>query len=71
MSRALLTGLNVSAGQFAHWAEVNTNKFTESGRVVITDSLGVTERLEHGVGLHDLILQITLKCIHFGICISA
>jgi hypothetical protein len=55
-----LTGLNVSTGQFTHWAEVDTNEFTESGRVVVTDSLGVTERLQYWIGLNDLILQIAL-----------
>lgn len=56
----VLTGLDISTGQFAHRSEVDANEFTESGRVVVTDSLGVTERLKNGIGLHDLILEIAL-----------
>ena len=32
----------------------------ESGRVVVTRGLGVTEGLQYGVGLHNLILQSAL-----------
>lgn len=56
-----LTGFNISTSQFTHWTEVNTNKFTETGRVVITDSLGVTERFKNWIGLDDLIFQVTLE----------
>ena len=56
-----LTGFDVSTGQFTHWSEMNSDEFTETGRVVITDSLSVTKSFEDWIGLHDLILQITLN----------
>ena len=38
----------------------NCNTY-ESGGVVILDSLGVSEGLEDGVGLQQLLLQLTLE----------
>ena len=35
-------------------------KTYETGRVVITSCLGVTEGFKNGVSLHDLIFQVTL-----------
>lgn len=58
---SLLTGLNIGTGQLAHGAEVNTDEFTESGGVVVTHGLGVTESLKHRVSLHDLIFQVALN----------
>lgn len=36
---------------------MDTDEFTESGRVVVTCGLGVTEGLKHRIGLDDLLLK--------------
>lgn len=41
---------------------MDTNKFTESRRVIITDSFGITKSFQHRISLHNLIFQITLQC---------
>ncbi|GMT09440.1 hypothetical protein PFISCL1PPCAC_737, partial [Pristionchus fissidentatus] len=49
--------LNVSSGQLSSGREVSSDELSESGRVVVTDSLRVTESLEYGIGLNDLFLE--------------
>merc|ERR1712045_638830 len=48
---------HVSSGQLARGVEVDTDKFTETGGVVIPHSLGVTPGLQHGVGSNNLVLK--------------
>src|SRR5699024_8585038 len=52
---AELTGFDISTSQFAHWAEVDADEFTETGRVIVTHGLGVTESFQDWVSLHDLV----------------
>ena len=46
--------INVGAVDLSRRAELDTNEFTEPGRVVVSDGLCVAERLEDGVCLEDL-----------------
>lgn len=39
---------------------MDADEFTESRRVIVTHSLGVTESLKHRVSLDDLIFQVAL-----------
>lgn len=57
----LLTGFNIGTSQLAHGAEVDADEFTESGGVIVTHGLGVTESLKYRVSLHDLIFQVALS----------
>lgn len=41
----------------------------ETGRVIVTHGLGVTEGFQDGIGLDDLILQVTL--LHVGVVLLA
>lgn len=52
------TSLDISASQLSHRSEVNSNEFTESRRVIVTGSLGVTKSFKDGIGLDDLLFQI-------------
>jgi len=40
---------------------MDTDKLSESGRVVVSHGLGVTEGFQYGVSLDDLILKVTLE----------
>lgn len=55
-----LTGLDISTSQLSGVTEVNTDEFTETGGVIVTHGLGVTEGFQDGIGLDDLVLQGTL-----------
>merc|ERR1712045_366639 len=48
---------HVSSGQLSRRVEMDTDELSESGRVVIPDSLGITPSLEHRVGGHNLVLK--------------
>merc|ERR1712142_1439965 len=53
--------LNVSTSNFSLGSEVDTDEFTESGRVVVTGGLSVSVSLKYRVSLHDLVLKVTLS----------
>merc|ERR1719341_1817037 len=48
---------HVSSGQLSRLVEMDTDELSESGRVVIPHSLGITPGLEHRVGGHNLVLK--------------
>merc|ERR1712142_465000 len=52
-------GLDIGGGDFGSGAEVDTDEFTESGGVVVTDGLGVTVGLKRRIGLDNLLLERT------------
>merc|ERR1712055_559186 len=52
-------GLDIGGGDFEGGTEVNTDEFTESGGVVVTDGLGVTVGLKRRIGLDNLLLERT------------
>merc|ERR1712079_604799 len=54
---------NVSSGQLSRGVEMDTDKFTETGGVVVPHSLGVTPGLQHGVGGHNLVLKRGLSLL--------
>merc|ERR1712212_1366832 len=63
-------GLDIGGGDFGGGAEVDTDEFTESGGVVVTDGLGVTVGLKRRVGLNNLLLErtrvLTLGSLRLG-----
>merc|ERR1719347_1089834 len=52
-------GLDIGGGDFGSGAEVDTDEFTESGGVVVTDGLGVAISLKRRIGLDNLLLERT------------
>merc|ERR1719323_2947555 len=48
---------HVSSRQFTRGVEVDTDELTETGRVVISDSLGITPGLKDRVGGNNLLLK--------------
>merc|ERR1719347_356532 len=52
-------GLDIGGGDFGSGAEMDTDEFTESGGVVVTDGLGVTVGLKRRIGLDNLLLERT------------
>ena len=50
-------GLYVSSRHASHVVEPDTDKLSKPGGVVVPHSLGVTVRLQDGVGLDHLVLQ--------------
>jgi hypothetical protein len=50
-------GHNVATSQFTGTVEVDTDELTETGGVVIPGSLGITVRLQNGIGGHNLVLK--------------
>jgi hypothetical protein len=50
-------GLDISTSQLSGRSEMDTDELTETGRVVITGCLGVSERLKDGIGLDDLVFK--------------
>merc|ERR1712079_194806 len=48
---------HVSSGQLSRGVEVDTDKFTETGGVVIPHSLGITPGLQDGVGGNNFLLK--------------
>merc|ERR1719414_1766720 len=52
---------HVSSRQFTRGVEVDTDKLTKTGRVVISDSLGITPGLQDRVGGNNLILKGSLS----------
>lgn len=53
--------LNISSSQLSGRREVSSDELSESGGVVVTNGLRVTECFEYGVRLDDLLLQGSLK----------
>lgn len=64
-SRKILTGFNISTSKFTSWSEMDTDEFTETGGVIVTDGLGVTEGFKNGIGLDDLIFKRSLVLLGF------
>jgi hypothetical protein len=50
-------GLNITTGELARSAEVNSDEFTESRRVIVSGGLGVTEGFEGRVGRDNLVFE--------------
>jgi hypothetical protein len=50
-------GLDVTTSQFTSSGKVDTDKFTETGGVVIPGGLGITIGFQNGVGGHNLVLK--------------
>ena len=48
---------DVCSGKFRVWPEMDSDEFTKPRRVIVTDGLGVPERLKYRVSLHDLVFQ--------------
>merc|ERR1712128_146622 len=48
---------HVSSGKLTSLVEMDTDEFTETGRVVVPHSLGITPGLKHRVGLDNLVLK--------------
>ena len=48
---------NIARSDTTSTVEVDSNELSETGRVVVTDSLGVTEGFQDRVGLDDLIFK--------------
>ena len=53
------TVVNVATNDLSVTAELDLDELSEAGGVVVPDGLGVTEGLEEGVGLDDLLLEDT------------
>ena len=53
------TVVNVATNDLSVTAELDLDELSETGGVVVPDGLGVSERLEEGVGLDDLLLEDT------------
>jgi hypothetical protein len=49
--------LDITGGKFTGWAEVDSNKFTESGRVIVPGGLSVTESFHSRVSGDDLVFK--------------
>merc|ERR1719162_1771040 len=58
-------GLNVTTAKLASSVEVNPDEFTKPGGVVVPGGLGVTIRLQDGVGGHNLVFKSNLLFITF------
>merc|ERR1719346_395707 len=50
-------GDDVAAGQLTRGGKMDTDEFSETGRVVVPGGLGVTVGLKNGVGSHNLVLK--------------
>merc|ERR1719245_2698315 len=50
-------GDNVATSQLTRGSEMDTDEFTETGRVVVSGGLGITVGLKNGVGGHNLVLK--------------
>ena len=50
-------GLDIPSSHPAHVVEPDTDELPESGGVVVPHRLGVAVGLQHGVGLHHLVLK--------------
>ena len=48
---------NIARSDTTSTVEVDSDEFTETRRVVVTDSLGVTESFQDRVGLDDLVFE--------------
>merc|ERR1719193_258375 len=51
---------NITSSKFTGISEMDTDELTETGRVVVTDSLGITPSFKDGIGLDNLILKTDL-----------
>jgi len=49
--------VDVTTGQLASGGEVTADELAKARGVVVPHGLGIAERLQHRVGLHDLLLQ--------------
>merc|ERR1719232_175482 len=52
-----------SSGQLTRGVEMDTDEFTKTGRVVISDSLGITPSLQDRVGCNNLVLERSLSLL--------
>jgi len=50
-------GLDITGTELTGWAEVNSDKLTESGRVIVTGGLGVTKGLHSWVSGDNLVFK--------------
>ena len=50
-------GLDIPSSHPAHVVEPDTDELPETGGVVVPHRLGVAVGLQHGVGLHHLVLK--------------
>merc|ERR1719422_2340231 len=57
---------HVSSRQLTRGIEVDTDEFTKTGRVVISDSLGITPSLKDRVGGNNLLLKGSLSLLPFA-----
>jgi len=49
--------LDITRGKFTGWAEVDSDKFTEPGRVIVPGGLSVTESFHSWIGSDNLVLK--------------
>jgi hypothetical protein len=54
-------GLNITRRKFTGWSEVDSDKFTESRRVIVPGGFGVTEGLHGWVGSNNLVFKRSLS----------
>merc|ERR1711963_30828 len=54
---------HVSTGQLTRGVEMDTDEFTKTGRVIISDSLGITPGLQDRVGGNNLVLKRSLSLL--------
>ena len=52
---------NISSGDVAAGIKVDPDELAEPGAVVVLHGLGVAEGLKDGIGLQQLLFQLTLK----------
>ena len=64
-------GVDITRRKFTSGLEVNTDEFTETGGVIVTDGLGVTVGLHTGVGSDNLILKGTTTAELGGVTTSS
>jgi hypothetical protein len=55
--------LNITGGKFTVWSEVDSDKFTEPGRVIVPGSFGVTESLHGWVSSDNLVFKGSLAVL--------
>merc|ERR1711881_234122 len=59
-------GHNIATSQLTGSIEVDTDELTETGGVVVPRGLGITIRLQNGVGSHNLVLKRNLLLRFLG-----
>ena len=63
--------LNISRGKFGVLTKVNTDEFTETGGVIVTDGFSVTIRFKDRVAHNNLILNGHFLSIAFSLNVSS